>query len=226
MGWIVQAITTGTVAFAATNIDDIIILMLFFAQVNATFRPYHIVAGQYLGFLVLILASLPGFVGGLFIPKAWIGLLGILPIIIGVSQLLNRDKPDTDVQTLSHQPLSHQPVTSSSERSPLSKLATLLTPQTYGVAAVTLANGGDNIGIYVPLFASCDLPMLLLVLAVFFVLIGVWCYVAYRLSRFRAIAHILTRYGHAIVPFVLIGLGMFILLESKTYQLFTSAPLF
>jgi cadmium resistance transport/sequestration family protein len=220
MGWIVQAITTGTVAFAATNIDDIIILMLFFAQVNATFRPYHIVAGQYLGFLVLILASLPGFVGGLFIPKAWIGLLGILPIIIGVSQLLNRDKPDTDVQTLSHQPVA---LTS---RSPLSKLATLLTPQTYGVAAVTLANGGDNIGIYVPLFASCDLPMLLLVLAVFFVLIGVWCYVAYRLAQFRAIAHLLSRYGHAIVPFVLIGLGLFILLESKTYQLFTSAPLF
>jgi cadmium resistance transport/sequestration family protein len=221
MGWIVQAITTGTVAFAATNIDDIIILMLFFAQVNATFRPYHIVAGQYLGFLVLILASLPGFVGGLFIPKAWIGLLGILPIIIGVSQLLNRDKPDTDVQTL-----SRQPVASTLERSPLSKLAALLTPQTYGVAAVTLANGGDNIGIYVPLFASCDLPTLLLILAVFFVLIGVWCYVAYRLAQFPAIAHILTRYGHAIVPFVLIGLGMFILLESKTYQLFTSAPLF
>jgi cadmium resistance transport/sequestration family protein len=221
MGWIVQAITTGTVAFAATNIDDIIILMLFFAQVNATFRPYHIVAGQYLGFLVLILASLPGFVGGLFIPKAWIGLLGILPIIIGVSQLLNRDKPDTDVQTL-----SRQPVASTLERSPLSKLAALLTPQTYGVAAVTLANGGDNIGIYVPLFASCDLPTLLLILAVFFVLIGVWCYVAYRLAQFPAIAHILTRYGHAIVPFVLIGLGMFILLESKTYQLFTSVPLF
>jgi cadmium resistance transport/sequestration family protein len=221
MGWIVQAITTGTVAFAATNIDDIIILMLFFAQVNATFRPYHIVAGQYLGFLVLILASLPGFVGGLLIPKAWIGLLGILPIIIGVSQLLNRDKPDTDVQTL-----SHQPVNSTLERSPLSKLATLLTPQTYSVAAVTLANGGDNIGIYVPLFASCDLPMLLLILAVFFGLIGVWCYVAYRLAQFPAIAHILTRYGHAIVPFVLIALGMFILLESKTYQLFTSAPLF
>lgn len=219
MGWIVQAITTGIIAFAATNIDDIIILMLFFAQVNVTFRPYHIVAGQYLGFLVLILASLPGFVGGLFIPKAWIGLLGILPIIIGVSQLLDRHKDD-DVQTLSHQ-LVH-----STSRSPSAKLAALLTPQTYSVAAVTLANGGDNIGIYVPLFASCDLPMLLLILTVFFVLIGVWCYIAYRLAQSPAIAHILTRYGHAIVPFVLISLGMFILLESKIYQLFTSAPLF
>jgi cadmium resistance transport/sequestration family protein len=220
MGWIVQTITTGTVAFAATNIDDIIILMLFFAQVSATFRPCHIVAGRYLGFLVLILASLPGFIGGLLIPKAWIGLLGILPIIIGVSQLFNRGRSDTDVQTLSHQPVS------TSERSPLSKLAALLTPQTYSVAAVTLANGGDNIGIYVPLFASCDLPMLVSILAVFFGLVGVWCWVAYRLARFPAIAHSLTRYSHAIIPFVFVGLGLFILLESKTYQLFTSAPLF
>jgi len=161
MDWIVQTIITGTVAFAATNIDDIIILMLFFAQVNATFRPYHIVVGRYLGFLVLVLASLPGFIGGLLIPKAWIGLLGILPIIIGVSQPFNCDQSDTNVQTLSHQPVS------ASERSPLSKLAALLTPQTYSVTAVTLANGGDNIGIYVPLFASCDLPMLVLILAVF-----------------------------------------------------------
>jgi cadmium resistance transport/sequestration family protein len=220
MGWIIQAILTGTTAFAATNIDDIILLMLFFAQVNATFRPHHIITGQYLGFTVLILASLPGFVGGLFVPKEWIGLLGILPIVIGVSQLFNRDRSDTEVQTLSDQ------FNAPTARSPFSKLTTLLTPQTYSVAAVTLANGGDNIGIYVPLFANCDLPTLLLILAVFLVLVGVWCYVSYRLTRFPAIAHVLTRYGHAIVPFVLIGLGMFILLESKTYRLFTSAQLF
>ncbi len=39
-------------------------------------------------------------------------------------------------------------------------LASVLNPQTYKVAAVTVANGGDNIGIYVPLFASSDLTSL------------------------------------------------------------------
>lgn len=219
MGWIVQAVATASVAFVATNIDDIIILMLFFAQVNAI-RPNHIIAGQYLGFGALILASLPGFLGGSLVPKEWIGLLGILPIIIGISQFLSHDKPDTDVQTVACQ--VDAPAT---KRSILSKLATLLTPQTYSVAAVTFANGGDNIGIYVPLFASCDLPTLMMTLVVFFLLIGVWCYVAYRLTQFPAIARVLTRYGHAIVPFVLIGLGIFILLESKTYQLVTSTQL-
>lgn len=214
MGWVTQTIITGITAFVATNIDDIVILTIFFAQVNATFRPKHIILGQYLGFTVLILASLPGFLGGLIIPKAWIGLLGFLPIVIGVHQLINRDEDEPQVQTVSCE-LNR----SKKQRSLMSLLASLLTAQTYSVAAVTLANGGDNIGIYVPLFASSDLARLGILLSVFYLMIGVWCYVAYRLTRQPTVAHVLTRYGHRIVPFVLIGLGIFILLESETYQL-------
>jgi cadmium resistance protein CadD (predicted permease) len=65
MSWFAGAIIAGITSFAATNIDDIVILMLFFAQVNSTFRRRHIVIGQYLGFTVLIFTSLPGFFGGL-----------------------------------------------------------------------------------------------------------------------------------------------------------------
>ncbi|MEG4320078.1 MULTISPECIES: cadmium resistance transporter [unclassified Microcoleus] len=87
------------------------------------------------------------------------------------------------------------------------------------MAAVTVANGGDNIGIYLPLFASRDLPSLAVILTVFFVLVGVWCWAAYRLTLQGAIASFLTRYTQAIVPFVLIGLGIFILIDSGTYRL-------
>jgi len=64
------------------------------------------------------------------------------------------------------------------DRSPANTFASLLSPQTYKVAAVTFANGGDNIGIYVP---SSDLTSLGVILSVFFLLIGV-CYVAYQLT--------------------------------------------
>jgi cadmium resistance protein CadD (predicted permease) len=67
-------------------------LTIFFSQVNATFRRRHIVIGQYLGFTALIIASLPGFFGGLIVPKAWIGILGLVPIAIGVSQLVESRK--------------------------------------------------------------------------------------------------------------------------------------
>ena len=83
------AIPTGITAFCATNLDDILILLLFFTQVNAEFRRRDVVFGQYLGFFGLILASLPGFFGGMLFPDAWIGLLGIVPIFIGINRLLN-----------------------------------------------------------------------------------------------------------------------------------------
>lgn len=207
MTWIAAAIIAGVTSFAATNIDDIAILMLFFAQVNVTFRPRHIVLGQYLGFTALIAASLPGFFGGLIVPKAIIGLLGLVPIAIGISHLVKRENDENEVQAVSGE------FKCQSNSSAVSKLANLFNAQTLNVAAVTVANGGDNIGIYLPLFASSDLPSLAVILAVFFLLVGVWCYAAYRLTRRIAIAKILTRYTQAIVPFILIGLGIFILIK-------------
>lgn len=211
MGGVISTVVTATTAFAATNLDDIVILMIFFSQVNAKFRPRHIITGQYLGFFALILASVPGFLGGSILPKAWIGLLGFLPIAIGVKQWLNLHQDEEIVQTVS------------GELSPSNVV--LISSQAYQVAAVTVANGGDNIGIYVPLFASQDLVHLIVTLTIFFVLIGVWCYVAYRLIRYPAIARIFTHYGQQLVPFILVGLGLWILFESGTYKLLPSLPL-
>jgi cadmium resistance transport/sequestration family protein len=215
MSWLASAIIAGITSFAATNVDDIVILMLFFAQVNTTFRRRHIIVGQYLGFLALILASLPGYFGGLIVPRYWIGILGLVPIFIGISHRVNRKNDEEEVQAVSGKVNS-----STANKSVLGvTLANVISPQTFNVAAVTFANGGDNIGIYVPLFASSDLASLTVILTVFVLLIGVWCYLAYLLTRQPTIASVLTRYGQALVPFVLIGLGIYILIESGTYRL-------
>ena len=214
MSWIAAAIISAITSFAATNIDDFVILMLFFAQVTSTFRPRHIVVGQYLGFAVLIAASLPGFFGGLIVPKAGIGLLGLVPIAIGISHLVKRKNEANDLQTVSNEFNRSQP------NSPVtSKQARLFNPLIFNVAAVTVANGGDNIAIYLPLFASSNLPSLVVILVVFFLLVGIWCWVGYWLSRHKVIASVLTRYSKAVVPFILIGLGIFILIDSGTYRL-------
>lgn len=203
MNELLTAISTGMTAFTATNLDDILILLLFFSQVNSVFRRRHIVFGQYLGFTALVLASLPGFFGRLIFPPDWIGMLGLLPIAIGLSRLLNPETDDSEAEA-------------ELEQSENSFFSSFLSPQTYSVAAVTVANGGDNIGIYVPLFASNTLESLAVILAVFFAMVGVWCYAAYRLIQMRAIADTLTRYGNQLVPFVLIGLGIAILVKSGT----------
>ena len=202
MNELLTAILTGFTAFTATNLDDIVILLLFFSQVNAAFRRRHIIAGQYLGFAALVFASLPGFFGRLIFPPEWIGMLGILPIAIGIGRLLNADTDESeDLEAGQSEP---------------SAFRSFLSPQTYSVAAVTVANGSDNISIYVPLFASSTLENLVVILGVFFTLVGVWCYAAYRLIQMRAIADSLTRYGNHLVPFVLIGLGVAILVQSGT----------
>lgn len=193
-------------AFTATNLDDIVILMLFFSQVSLSFRHRHIVTGQYLGFAALVLVSLPGFFGSLVFPRPWIGLLGVVPIVIGLSQLFAGEGDgggdDEDSAAAATFPLGDR----------------WLSPQTASVAAVTVANGGDNVGIYMPLFASADGWGLGVTLAVFFGLVGVWCYGAYQLARLGAIAPLLTQYGSYLVPFVLMGLGVLILVDSHTLE--------
>ncbi|BAY90268.1 MULTISPECIES: cadmium resistance transporter [unclassified Tolypothrix] len=208
------AFTEGIIAFAATNIDDILILLLFFSQIDSNFRRRHIFIGQYFGFAAIILASLPGFFGGLVVPREWIGLLGILPIAIGIKHLLEREEDTTEVQTVSHDFTQTSP-----HNRILAVIWSILHPYTYKVAAVTIANGGDNISIYIPLFAGQSLSSLGVILIVFFVMVAIWCAIAYFLSRHPTIAYILSRYGKHIVPFVLIGLGVFIMYERGTFSL-------
>lgn len=207
MNELVTAITTGIIAFIATNIDDIVILLLLFSQINDTFRRRHIVAGQFLGFTVLLILSLSGLFGGLVLSKSWIGLLGLLPIAIGISSLVNKEED------------ALEEVVATTEESEASNITSLLSPQTYSVAAITVANGSDNISVYVPLFASSNLESFVIIIGLFFLLLGVWCYAAYKLINYRVIADVLTRYGNNIVPFVLIGLGAFIVLKSGALNL-------
>jgi cadmium resistance protein CadD (predicted permease) len=116
-----------------------------------------------------------------------------LPIALGIRGLVRRDQED-------------EPAAPASGR-------------TLAVASVTFANGGDNIGIYVPLFARGSVLDLAVTIGVFLLLVAVWCYLAAVLARHPAVAKVLDRYGHRIVPFVLVGLGIFILLESGTFAL-------
>lgn len=208
MNWVIEAMVTGMTAFAATNIDDIVILTLFFARVGETLRRRHIVVGQYLGFGAILLASLPGFLGGLVLPKEWLGWLGLLPIAIGLHQLLRSKSDEKSLQLVA-------------TAQPRSRFASFFSPQTYQIAAVTIANGGDNIGIYLPLFANSSPAELGIILSVFLVLIGVWCLIAHQLAQHPLLSRTLTRYGHRVVPFILIALGIYIIVDSRAYRVWT-----
>ncbi len=200
MIWLLEILTTALITFTATNIDDLVILILLFSQVPNRFLTQHIIWGKYLGFAILVMLSLPGFLGGLLLPKPWIGLLGIVPIAVGIRAIKTEDQ-ESDVQTVTTPGFP------------------LLNRQVASVAAITIANGGDNIGIYVSLFASQTWTELGLTLLVFAGLIAVWCTLAHELVKHPVIGYRITHWGHQLVPPILISLGMFILIENETYRL-------
>ncbi|MGH7998544.1 MAG: cadmium resistance transporter [Brasilonema sp.] len=210
MSTLITVISTSVAAFLVTNLDDLVILTLLFSQVNTTFCHRQIVLGQYLGFTVLVAISLVGFFGSLILPSVWMDISGFLPIAIGLNRLVNLDEDN----------LNKHLTTSSSFSVPIRGL---LSPEIYSIAVVTFAIGGDNIGIYTPLFANTQLTSLLVILSVFFMLVGVLCYAAYLLAHQKAIAFIIERYGNSLVPFILIGLGVYIALDNSTLALLSVA---
>jgi cadmium resistance protein CadD (predicted permease) len=83
--------------------------------------------------------------------------------------------------------------------------------KTFKVASVTIANGGDNIGVYAPLFASMSIYSLTLTIIIFIIMIGLWCITGYFMVSNHIVGYKLQKYGHIILPFVLIFIGMGIL---------------
>jgi cadmium resistance transport/sequestration family protein len=194
---VLSTVAAAALAFAATNIDDIFVLMLFFAALNRGFSRWQIVAGQYAGFAALVALSLVGYFARFIAPQEWIGLLGILPIIVGLKKLLELKRQEHEE----------------------ARVGKAGAHAVFTVAAVTFANGGDNLGIYTPLFASLTFLELLVTLAVFFLLVAVWCALGYFLGRHPAVSKVLDKYGHILSPLVLIALGLYILIESGTFRL-------
>lgn len=213
MDWLTNTVVIGTSAAIATTFDDNIYLTAFFGKVNRKFRPRHIIIGEFLGFTALVVASLPGLLGGLILPASWVGLLGFLPIAIGTRALLSREEPMSQ---------SVSPGTPSIDTAPPRKQSlwsTLRDRQTYRVSAVTIANGGNNIGIYVPLFASSSFASVGVIVSICYAAVGLWCLLSFCMTRNPLMAPVLSRYGQKVFPLVLIWLGFSILQKSGSFDL-------
>jgi cadmium resistance protein CadD (predicted permease) len=167
--------------FAVTNIDDLVLLTLFFAQRVPT---RNILLGQCLGFAGIVALSLAGSWAAVTIPHEWLRLLGILPLAIGIKQLVQIRGPEWNPDTRKTDVLS--------------------------IAAITLANGGDNVGVYIPFFAI-NHTHVCIILLVYAVLLLLWSLAGRWLGNRTLVLVAADRYAHFIVPFVFVGLGIYIL---------------
>lgn len=197
---IVGILGLAVVLFASTNIDDIFVLLGFF--VDPKFRTRQIVIGQYLGIAALCGVSLLASMISLVIPAAYIGLLGLAPIFLGLKKLWEWRKGSE---------IDHDPEDHSGASIGHGKIA--------AVAMVTIANGGDNISIYIPLFATRTMGEIAVIAVVFTVLTTLWLSAAHFLINHPRIGAPIRRYGHRVVPFMLVALGTLILYEAGTIRL-------
>ena len=187
--------------FAATNIDDIIVLSLFFArgagQRGTTAR---ILAGQYLGFAGILVAAILVTTGaGAFLPPAAIPYFGLIPLGLGLWAAWEAWRGDGDVDD---------------EAKVAGKKVGV-----GAVAGVTFANGGDNIGVYTPVFLSVEPLAVVAYCVIFLALVAILVALAKFVATRPPIAEVLERFEHILFPIVLIGLGIVILVSGGAFGL-------
>lgn len=197
-----QAIGTACLTFAVTNIDDAFVLVTFFAESarNKALTPLKITTGQFLGFTIIIIISMIGFGVSLVLPSEPIGFLGLLPILLGVWKSLDIMIPSPDVDPL---------VTDSTKRGGLQSILK--------VASITVINGGDNIGTYIPLFSQVKGAEIATYNVVYYILLGVWCLVGFLVMKEKHILRVAEKYVGFLIPFLYTGLGAYIVIKSDAY---------
>lgn len=197
----IQNIVTSIILYSGTAVDLLIILMLFFAKRKSRKDIINIYLGQFLGSVSLIFLSLLfAFVLNYIPSKEILGLLGLIPIFLGLKVLL---LGDSDGEAIAKDGL----------RKDNKNLIFL-------VAMITFAScGADNIGVFVPYFITLNLANLIVALLTFLVMIYLLVFSAQKLAQVPSVGEILEKYSRWFIAVVYLGLGMYILIENNSFDM-------
>ena len=197
----IQNIVTSIILYSGTAVDLLIILMLFFAKRKSRKDIINIYLGQFLGSVSLILLSLLfAFVLNYIPSKEILGLLGLIPIFLGLKVLL---LGDSDGEAIAKDGL----------RKDNKNLIFL-------VAMITFAScGADNIGVFVPYFTTLNLTNLIVTLLTFLVMIYLLVFSAQKLAQVPSVGETLEKYSRWFIAVVYLGLGMYILIENNSFDM-------
>ena len=197
----IKNVVTSIILYSGTDVDLLIILMLFFAKRKSRKDIINIYLGQFLGSVSLILLSLLfAFVLDYIPSKEILGLLGLIPILLGLKVLL---LGDSDGEAIAKEGL----------RKDNKNLIFL-------VAMITFAScGADNIGVFVPYFTTLNLANLIVALLTFLVMIYLLVFSAQKLAQVPSVGETLEKYSRWFIAVVYLGLGIYILIENNSFDM-------
>jgi cadmium resistance protein CadD (predicted permease) len=195
-------IALAVAAFAATNVDNLFVLLAFVAEARG--HQWRVIAGQYVGSLALIVAAL-GLAAMLrSLPPGYVGVLGVLPVAVGLAKAWARFGP---------RGATPDDVEAAATRAPQPGSSW------WTVAGVAIANGSDNIAVYVPLYAGHSRIDCALISLVFVAMIGLWCGGAIWLVNHPLLGAPIRRYGTALLPVILLVIGVSVIVQNDTLHL-------
>ena len=195
-------ILASMIAFLSTSIDDLFILTLHFATSNEKFSKKDIVYGHFSGIAFLISISLLASLPAMALSYKFIGFLGLIPIYRGIDLIFHQHKEGPIFPELPHNKITDY-------------LKKHINQNILLVATITLANGGDNLAVYFPLFSSLKF-YLLLIIPLFFIYTHYWVKLSEKLLELRQTAVIIKKYGHILIPYSMILVGIYVILRNGT----------
>lgn len=199
--FIIQNIVTSIILYSGTAVDLLIILMLFFAKRKSRKDIINIYLGQFLGSVSLIFLSLLfAFVLNYIPSKEILGLLGLIPIFLGLKVLLLGDSDG-------------EAIAKDGSRKDNKNLIFL-------VAMITFAScGADNIGVFVPYFTTLNLANMIVTLLTFLVMVYLLVFSAQKLAQVPSVGETLEKYSRWFIAVVYLGLGKYILIENNSFDM-------
>jgi cadmium resistance protein CadD (predicted permease) len=186
---IIIGVTAG--AFIGTNLDNLLLLVAMYSRYEQ--RAGIVTAGYFTGMILIgVITLIIGEVGDI-IPLAYLGLLGVVPMMMGVLSLWKLFR-------------STQPGEVASVAAADTRLAVF-----FALISTQLSNSADSIIMFSALYADSSDPSDYMVAPTFLAMAGVFAGVAYYSVKHPKLSRFLSRYGQYVTPFILILVGYYIL---------------
>ena len=184
-------------SFVATNMDNLLILVVLLGA-NAK-RRSAVLLGFLCSNIAVICISALGVAVGSMLGAKLIGYLGIVPLLLGCHMLYK--------SWAGHHAEDNALESPTNNTEPKIWMSTFI---------LMLSNSGDSIAVFLPLLAESGRAGILVIICSYLAMAMLWGALSYMISGQRELARRIEHRGEKIVPWIMIGVGIYILMDTGT----------